>query len=152
MRSPNRRQRITAWFHAVCYTPKGLVAVTAQHLPMSDINESLTITAQIRWRCFRVHGITAGHDPADGPMHGLWQALGSIAGSVADIVQGITTLPPAPLPREDNHDHGGAGEFSGVHAERGACSWPVGSSAILAQCPEASFSRGRHIDAGDDPR
>jgi len=67
MRSPNRRQRITAWFHAVCYTPKGLVAVTAQHLPMSDINESLTITAQIRWRCFRVHGITAGHDRQTAP-------------------------------------------------------------------------------------
>jgi hypothetical protein len=52
-------------------------------------------------------------------MHGLWQALGSIAGSVADMVQGLRTLPPVSLLREDNHDHGGAGEFSGVHAERG---------------------------------
>lgn len=41
--------------------------MTAQHLPKSDINESLTIIAQIRWRCFRVHGITAGQDRQTAP-------------------------------------------------------------------------------------
>jgi hypothetical protein len=56
--------------------------VTAQHLPKSDINESLTIIAQIRWRCFRVHSVTAGHDRQAAPYvvpGKLWEAARQVS-------------------------------------------------------------------------
>jgi hypothetical protein len=76
-------------------------------------------------------------------MHGLWQVLGSTAGSVADMVQSIRILPPISLVSQDNHDHGGAEEFSTVHAGRGY----VHSQSDLAQYRH-SFLKCHSLGAG----